>query len=245
MDNEQMPRDDLPETTEMQTQDVQPNEKQKKRSKKGLLVIILLVVLLAGAGVLGYFTYQKTDRANKLGADVTRLEETIATKDARIAELLEGGGTTAGACGSGTTYTADVGKFEVTLDSPYAIIRDLDAAFEGGPATNLSVVSCIEGQTNVFDNPPQNGVSVLANPSSTAADLRASYESRAGTPLTADGTIAIGGVTADKYTLSALFETTVVYFDNDGIGYQIELADTNTTTNAILTDLTGDWSFTP
>lgn len=256
MDDEQLPQDGMADTPDMQGEQP-PTNKQKIWSKKNLLIIVPLVVLAAGAGVLGYLAHQQSDRASSLAADVTQLEETVATKDTRIAELLDANAdavpdddeddssTPAHACDSGTTYTADIGEFEITLDSPYAIMRNLDAAFEGGPATSLNIVTCLDDETNVFDNQPQHEVSILANPSISAADLQSVYESNAGNSLNADGTITIDGVTADKYTLDGLFLTTVMFFDHGGIGYQIELASTNDTTNAILTDLTDGWSFTP
>lgn len=228
-----------------------PEEAQKSpnpTNKKPKAIVILLVVLVFG--LLGALAYLYSDRSNStsnLETEVAQLKQAAidvasatGIKDAIPIEEVE----VVTPCSEGSNYTASIGNFTATLDSPYVIIRNLDAGFEGGPITSLNVASCLVDETNVYDSPPQSEVSILAHPANSSTDLRTSYESLNGS-LTADGTVVIDGVTANKYVASGLFNTKVVYFDNAEIGYQIELSDTNTTTNAILTDLITDWSFTP
>jgi len=147
-------------------------------------------------------------------------------------------------CTGGSTYSADIGHFTIALNSPRVIIRSLDAGFEGGPITSLEIGSCIVGEDNVVETPPTAKVTILAHPSSSSADLRASYEAQSGS-LTVSTTVTIDGVVAQKYTQDGLFLATAIYFDNAGVGYEITLSDTNATTQAILTDLITDWVFTP
>jgi len=241
------------ENAELDTKNVKktPDESKqtpKPTSKKPKPVVILLVILILSLlGALAYLYSDRSSSISNLETEVDQLKQTardmagaVEVKDAAPLKKVE----VVAPCSEGSSYTADIGKFTATLDGPYVIIRNLDAGFEGGPITSLKIASCLADEANVYDSPPQSEVSILAHPASSSADLRASYESSSGS-LTADGTIVIDGVTADKYVLSGLFETTVVYFDNAGIGYQIELSDTNATTSAILTDLIADWSFTP
>lgn len=221
----------------------------KLGNKKLWITVLLIALLTAGLGWGGYQYQQKANRADELGQQVETLEQTVADRDTQLAELQaapEGEAQEAepaDPCATGSSYTADVGNFTITLDDPYVIIRDLDAGFEGGPATRLALASCIDGETNVFDSPYQRDVNILANPQISATDLRSSYESQNGT-LTADGTVDVDGVTADKYTQDALFPTTLIFFDRAGIGYQIEASGTPDNFNPLLNDLTGDWEFT-
>jgi len=236
-------------------------DKTSRFHKPKLVTTLLLVLVLVLAGGLAYVYSNKGDEVSNLETQVYDLKQSnqiisdrlVALDQSEIPEAVEAAPAeeaeeaepvAPAACSGSSEYTATVGKFTVTLDSPNVVLRRLDAAFEGGPATNLSVAKCLSDQTNVYDLQYQADVNVQANPNSTSAELKANYEAQ-GTILTADGTMTIDGVTANKYTISGLFDTTHIYFDNAGIGYKIELSDTNTTTNAILTDLTNDWSFTP
>ncbi len=62
--------------------------------------------------------------------------------------------------------------------------------------------------------------------------------------LVADGNETIAGVVAQKYSLAGLVSTEVVYFDNNGVGYQIE-SGTGDLSQAMFADLIADWAFTP
>lgn len=251
-DKSQAPKTDATETDTPGADSAAPKKTgfmSRFGSKKLWLVILPLVLLAGGLLAMTYFHQQKAMRIDELNDEVSLLQQAVADKDSQLAELQTDEGDaeetdadTTDPCESGSAYTADVGNFTATLDDPFVIIRELDAGFEGGPATRLSTASCIDGETNVFDSPYQRDVNILANPQSSAADLRSAYESNSG-PLTADGTRDVSGVTADKYTQDALFETTVLFFDRDGIGYQIEASGTPGEFNPLLTDLVEDWEW--
>lgn len=218
---------------------------KKKKSKKGRILYILLVVILIGllAGG-GWFYYDATQTIQDQKDKISDLEGRL--RDLGV-EAVDGDDETADAasCAGGSSYSADIGKFELTLSDPNVIIRQLDGDFEGGPITQLSIGRCIEGETNVVDEYPTYEVKITGHPSSDSATLRSNFEASFGSPLTAGPSVTIDGVTAQTYTGSGLFATKLVYFDHNGIGYQIELTDTNTTSEAILTDVISDWNFTP
>lgn len=219
-------------------------EKYKKPGRKAKIFLnILLVILLLAVIGLVFLNTQADKKLASRDREISSLKERISLLDTPPVEAPAEGA--AEVCTGGSSYTADIGKFSIELDDPRVIIRDLDAGFEGGPITKLEIGSCLADESNVVDTPPQTEVNILGHPASSSADLRTAYESRAGAPLTAAGTMTIDGVSANKYTGDGLFAPTLVYFDNAGIGYEIELVDTNDTTNAILADLSDDWSFTP
>jgi hypothetical protein len=241
---ENLEPDTINDITAAETPPTSPNPNKAK-----LLKVVVCIVALGLIGSLGYLYTDKSRRNNDLAVENAQLAESIAASASAEVEIE----TTVDAlaevevaesCSEGSSYAASVGKFTVSLDSPYVVIRNLDEAYEGGPITNLNIATCLPDESNVYDSFPSSKVSILAHPASTSSQLRTSYESSSGS-LTADGTVTIAGLTADKYALSALLETTLYYFDNAGIGYQIELSDTNTVTNAILADLLADWVFTP
>ncbi len=221
----------------------EPSDKASGRDKLVLSVLLVLFLLVIIGLCLLYMNSKQ--KISEHSSEVASLKARISTLESSVLADDTGVSGESVNCSGGSAYTADIGKFTIELDSPRVIIRALDAGFEGGPITSLEIGTCLVDMTNVVDTPPTAEVKILGHPASSSSDLRSAYESRAGMALAADGTITIAGVTANKYTLDGLFQTTVVYFDNAGIGYEIELSDTNDTTNAILADLTSDWIFTP
>lgn len=217
----------------------------KKAPGKSRLLYALTVILLIGGGAIGWLYYGAARTVREQKVKIGNLEERL--KDHGIA-LPAGGGAddeAAAACEGGSAYSADIGNFAVTLSNPNVVIRNLDANFEGGPITDLSIGRCLTGETNVVDAYPLHKVNVLGHPAADAATLRANFEAQWGSPLVAGAPLTIDGVAAQTYTGSGLFTTKLVYFDHGGIGYQIELPDVNTTSESILSDVTTDWSFTP
>lgn len=225
-----------------------------KWPKKWLIMVVVLTLALAGAAAL-YLNSRSSvsDKDNQISLlqsqiDVLSIGNNV-DKGVSAVEPVELDDPVPAPlpvtdCTGGSDYSADIGNFSIDLDSPRVIIRNLDAGFEGGPITSLETGTCIEGEDNVVDTPPTAEVKILAHPSSSSADLRASYEAGSGA-LTASGNVTIDGVAAQKYTLDGLFVSTAIYFDNAGIGYEITLSDTNTVTQATLTDVISDWNFIP
>lgn len=211
---------------------------------KKVLRGFLLLLLIAGLGVLGYLYYLSSSQVSKLEAEKLSLSKSLDEKNKQLAGADGDSGAAAGSCKAGAEYQAEIGKFKVTLDSPRVVVRNLDAGFEGGPATQLEVASCLEDEKNVYDNPPTQEVTILANPNVSLADLKSGYESNAGGASSSSEEVTIDGVTANKHMYSGLFETAVIFFENDGISYQIELSDnTSEEGKAILEDVVSDWKF--
>lgn len=222
-------------------------DRKDRRKVRSLyaLVAILLVGTVAAVGWL-YYSSARTVREQK--TQISSLRAQLKEHGIEVVvdpEAGDGDADEAGACDGGSAYSADIGNFDLTLSDPNVIVRNLDANFEGGPITDLTIGRCLEGATNVVDAYPTYKVNILAHPAANAATLRANFEAEWGSPLTAGGPLTIDGVAAQIYTGSGLFDTKLVYFDHAGIGYQIELPDSNATSEAILTDVTSDWSFTP
>jgi hypothetical protein len=228
-----------------------PTDSRPRRSRmsiKRALVFVLFILMIGGLIALGMFSVQQRNKIGDRNGEITTLREKIGALESSGAsspKSTESTGDDTASCTGGTNYTAEIGRFRIELNSPQIIIRKIDGGFEGGPVTSLQIGSCVTGETNVVDVFPTNELNVLAHPSSTSAELKTQYESRTGSSLTAAGTVAIAGETAQKYASDGLFSTTLIYFDHGGIGYEIELVDTNTVTNGILSDLMADWSFTP
>lgn len=220
---------------------LQNKKTDKESTKRRILCILTAAILLAALAATGWFYYDSAKEIRKQKALIGNLRERL--RDLGVVDL-DGGGE-AVACSGGSNYSADIGNFEIAVSSPNVIIRSLDANFEGGPITNLTIGRCLAGETNVVDNYLTNQVTILAHPAADAATLRANFEAEWGSSLTAGASVTIDGVTGQIYTGEGLFTAKLVYFDHNGIGYQIELPETNPTSEAILTDVISDWSFTP
>ena len=228
-------------------QEADQNKKtDKKRNKLGILCILTAVVLVGAFVAAGWFYYDSAKKVREQKVVIGNLRDRLRDFGVRIPDGVDlGGDGEVAACSGGSDYSADIGNFEIAVSNPSVIIRNLDANFEGGPITDLAIGRCVEGETNVVDNYLTSQVNILAHPAADAATLRANFEAEWGSPLTAGATVTIDGVTAQTYTGDGLFSAKLVYFDHNGIGYQIELPDANPTSEAALTDVISDWSFTP
>lgn len=224
-----------------------PGKINKSRPNKiQILCIVGAAVLVSGLAVLCWFYYESAQKVREQKALISTLEERLRDLGVRVSDVIEPEDEAdAAACTGGSSYSADVGNFEIAVASPNVIIRDLDANFEGGPITDLAIGRCVEGETNVVDDYLLDQVNILAHPAADAATLRANFETEWGSPLTPGAAVMIDGVAAQTYTGDGLFSTKLVYFDHNGIGYQIELPGASATAEATLTDVISDWSFTP
>lgn len=220
---------------------------EKKRSKKTRILCAALVVLLVGGlAALGWLYYDAARTVRSQKVSINNLQKRLKDLGVVVGPVdVADADEAAAACSGGSAYTADVGNFGLTLSNPNVIVRNLDANFEGGPITDLTIGRCIASETNVVDAYPTYKVNILGHPASNSATLRANFEAQWGSPLTPDAPLTIDGVAAQTYTGSGLFTTKLVYFDHGGIGYQIELPDVNPTSEAMLSDALSDWSFTP
>lgn len=217
----------------------------KKQSTKAVVLYVFVILLVVGLVGIGWLYYQSNRRIGDQHMQIGDLQQQL--KDQGIVPVGSGAEETDGAatCNGGSAYSADIGNFAITLSDPNIIIRNLDANFEGGPVTDLSVGQCLAAATNVVDAYLTHKVNILAHPSENAATLRSNFESESGISLTPGAPVTVDGVVAQTYIGDSLFAAKLVYFDHAGIGYQIELPDTNPESEAVLTDVIADWSFIP
>lgn len=222
-----------------------PKTSRKNLPIKKLLLFGICLILLFGIFVLGSDYIQQKNRLAERSSEIASLKDRLSRIDSSELDADESGVSEASSCTHPSSYKAAVGKFRIKLSAPKTIIRTLDAGFEGGPITDLRIGTCLSGEANVVDLYPANEVRVIGHPASSSADLKSQYEIANGVTLTPSGTVSVAGETAQRYTADYLFSATLLYFDHGGIGYQIELVDTNTVTSSILSDLIDDWVFTP
>lgn len=226
----------------------QAPKQDSPKTKGRLLSIILVGLLVCSIAVGGWLYYNAHQTVQNQKSRISELKKELERRGivVPVGDLIpEPGEADSPACAAGSEYSAEVGRFSIALSNPNVIIRALDGGFEGGPVTQLSIGRCIEDQINVVDTYPLYEIKILAHPSSDSATLRSNFEAQWGSPLTLTGTATVDGVTAQVYTGTGLFTTKLLYFDNAGIGYQVELTETNPTSEAILSDVVDNWSFTP
>lgn len=218
-----------------------PKSGKSKRFLKGLFFLLVIGIISA----LGYLYYDSSSQLSSLEEKQAKLEDSLNKKNAELAQLKEGDSSSesAGTCEGGASYEAEVGGFVATLDEPYVLVRNLDAGFEGGPATILEVASCIEGEANVFDKPPQREVTITANPNISVDDMKAARASNYGDPLSTEE-MTVADVNAERLEYTGLFDSSVIYFEHNDTSFQIELSSSSSDEgNDIITDLTEDWEF--
>jgi len=192
-----------------QTQEM--NKKRRPRWKR-LVLIAVGIVLLATVGTLGYLYWMERENTNKLQ---TQLDQKQSTKSQPTTTEQKPSDPQA-------KYSANVGKFTLTLDDLYYIIVDLDGPFEGGPATRLAVaVRNDEGEQTVY-SAEHSRITVDAYPLDSG-----SYDSRVQAALTnyPDNkklpSTKVDGVNAESYQLTGLFTDQKLFFVKNGIFYEI------------------------
>jgi hypothetical protein len=224
---------------------VEPIPEAKNSNKmlgKGALLSIIILVLILGAAL--FMLNDQRQQNSQRSTTIESLEKQVQTlKGLNTSDGADTKEATAKTCLGGSNYKAAIGKFTVKVDSPRVIIRNLDAAFEGGPITSLEIGTCLTDQNRVVDVYPSSEAKITGHPAMSSEELKSNYEEINGQPLTAAGTQVIAGVTAKKYTGDGLFNATILYFDKGGIGYEVQIVDTNSTTEAILDDIISDWVF--
>lgn len=219
---------------------------QDEVSKHRKIHILLIVILIVGVINLVVLLTIETGGTNSAeSARISAQNAEAASDDVQqnAAQTQPAAQASDSACSGGANYDATIGKFKLTLSNPNVILRILDDTYEGGPITSLSIGQCVGGEKNVVDIHPDSEVSIIAHPTATSAELRASYEAEVGISFGREPDTTVDGVTAEVYTYSTLTSVKVLYFDNNGIGYEIEIPDDNPTTNSILNDIRSDWAF--
>jgi hypothetical protein len=125
-----------------------------------------------------------------------------------------------------TTYSSTVGKFQITLPEPYAIILRVDGPFEGGPVTQLQIGNILSAQNNTVEMPSLGEITLTAVPSSNYGGdfesfLASTFNEQVANPV--DSNIKFDGVGAEAYKLDGLVDTDLYVFENNGLYYQLSV----------------------
>lgn len=185
----------------------------KKSPTKKILIGILVVALIGACGYLGYAYLQEKDNAKNLQQQIDISQSLV--EQPQESEPIDNSA-------SQSVYTAEVGKFTLSLEAPYAIIKRLDGGFEGGPATKLDIGTILEGSEGVIGSSIAP-TAVYASPSQdTTLEDFISSRNDGFENVTELESIKVDGVTAKVYRLSGLFDINRVYFENDSIIYEFE-----------------------
>jgi hypothetical protein len=193
--------------------------KPPRRIFSKILTVLLFLLLIGAVAGVGYLYWQEMDKSAKL-------EKQVNDKTAEI-EKLKSESTAV----TSTEYTADFGKFKLTLPQQYVIILHNDGNFEGGPVTSLSIGTKNKSGKQTFDVQTQSLISI------TATQLDGKFADAVKNALNQDGTtpakkvsaVKIDGVDAEAYLVdSALFPYKLILFEKNKIFYQIKAVSSET-----------------
>jgi uncharacterized protein YxeA len=207
----------------------EPNNPKSKKPVVLSLAILLVVILV----VLGYLFIGEKGKVDDLNNQLNSLnssEETTPTKnDTQKTEQTSQ---------TKTTYTAEVGKFTLTLDPTYTIIKNLDGGFEGGPATRLQIGTPVNTGTNVVGAPLLLTVSIEAVPQGNNPNFNTyvsnSLSDREATKQT---NTTVASKTAQVYKISGFGESKEIYFQNNNIYYKIAVEEITEATQKVIDDV--------
>lgn len=195
---------------------------EHSKTKKVVLTVLILL-LIASSVVLGYLYYQKSQEVSDLqnqsinSADNSKSEQANEATGDEVATLPA----------KQTTYTAEVGKFTLTLSPEYAVIENWDGGFEGGPVTSIGIGKTVDDQHNVYTGNKFQGVGLSARPGAVYGSEFSTYVDSRLTDIGAEQSkkadIEIDGVTAQVYEVRGLFDSEYTFFENNGLYYEIEV----------------------
>jgi len=172
-----------------------------KNSKKLWLVVSVIVVLVAGVVFTWWIMNKDSSTNSSPETDLQGTEE--ASTVAPVEEQQNNESTP-----KLTTYTAEVGKFTLTLPSEYVIIRGIDGVSDGGPITYLTIGKKADATGSLVDSHRGQEVTIRALDSA----LSNSFDEFVSSSLSSLGTtnqetkdqISVDGISAKVYSVSGL-----------------------------------------
>ncbi len=188
-------------------------KKLDQRGALGILEVILLVAILVVAGFVGYRIYQTNTESEPAAVE----QDDGAYSDDSDSVSTEPEPTQ-------TQFTAEIGKFTVTIPDEYIIIRQLDGNFEGGPSTAIEIAAkASEYGTNVYSQPPVEPVSLEALPGDSWQSFDEYIDSSLGQSLDikSGDDVVVDGVTAQVRYTDGLFATTSIFWEKNGLFYRL------------------------
>jgi hypothetical protein len=196
--------------------------KVQKSPAKIILTSLLIILLAVGCGYLGYLYLQEKDNANNLKQQVNKLKSQTSVPESNSAEVA------VQAENETVSYTAEVGKFTLTLPKDYVIIKNIDGGYEGGPVTELEIGEATSNPGVIIGTEGLTTFKIRAIPNQ-GGDLESFInEVLYDWPKdqqTEKETIKIGNINAKVIGVEGLSVSEYIFFENEGINYYIELSD--------------------
>lgn len=208
----------------------QPIPPSKPKSKK-VFVWLGFVVIVFVATLLGYLYYIERTTSQSLRDEIQLTASNTKASDNVSSPAI---------APAQAKYSANVGKFTLTLPSEYYVIVDLDGGFEGGPATQLSVGTQSTKAEQTIISPEHSRISISAHPlagDSYESRKTAAIEQTGVTEQTKVGVTKVDGTEAETYEFSGLFTQRVLYFAKNDIFYTITAGNVEGETSLVQKDL--------
>lgn len=192
---------------------------------KKLFISLLALILLAGASFLAYLWSQEKSKNSNLNSQISGLNNQINSLKNDLENSKKSQDAKKPEDTSQTTYKAEVGKFSLSLPSDYVIIKNLDAGFEGGPATILTIgkKTSLNG---VVDSLVGDEAKLEANPNfQSFEDFVTNKNSDFEGGVKNQPNVSVDGVSARSFKLSGLIDMKALAFEKNKISYYIRVVD--------------------
>ena len=222
-------------------------KKIDQRGAIGPIELVLIIAILAIIGFVGYRIYQ-TNGSEEVKNNTAQNTETVDTTKETDDANTEDQENTEDA--TQTQFTAEVGKFTLSLPSDYAVIKSVDGSFAARNSTQIEIVTATTDEENVFYSTPsesdQNRLTALEknDVESSLDEYIASVSRSAGNHLAeSDSTTTVDGETAQVRYFGGYGKYVAIFWEKDNILYSLqgsagsEVADygeTNSTIEAII-----------
>jgi hypothetical protein len=197
-------------------------------NSKPAWIVAIIMALTAGAFGYLYFT-QDTATSPPDGQAIDETADQNQTED----EV------------SLTIYQAEIGKFKLNLADDYGIVENLDAGFEGGPATSIELGTVSNDARQVVITNPAQAFTIFARPESGATlannSRTAALEADELTERQADITFA--DTPARVYRGDGLFIVKHIVFVKNGIVYEVTMLNEDQTQADMLEAVESGWNF--
>lgn len=215
----------------------------KKSPTKKILVGILIFVLIGACGYLGYAYYQEKDNANNLQQQLNSSQSQQSNQQESTEEQQTQADT--------VSYSADVGKFTLTLPNKYMIIRTIDGKGEGGEATylNIGTKTDIAGVVDDGTSAGISGYKIVADPkvkfgdAFTLNDYIAVVLSDQIDQKTEKEKVTIGGVEASHFIVDGFGQDQYLFFTKDNNYYYISAIGVGSHSDSKLNDIVDGLKF--
>lgn len=220
-----------------QTSGPSPSKGPSIRSSKVFIVTTVALGLLCGAlGILLALEKQNAAGIVQRAADQTsQIQDKPSQNSTPVSNAQEEVETV-----KKTTYDAEVGKYTLSLDSHYYILREQDGGGEGGPLTRISVGKKHDTGVAVIDASVHQKVSFTAYP----IENRGSFRDQVRNELFEDNykqldsvPIPGAGLTAEVYEIYGIGDARAYFFEKAGIFYAIEAVTWMPETQEVVEDV--------